>query len=74
MPLIHERGVTMVGVTVGNLDNDNELQLPLPFDGDAGAALDAALDGVRDRFGSGAVTRGVLLGRGEGLLVPSLPD
>ena len=37
-------------------------------------ALDAALDEVRDRFGSKAVTRAVLLGREQGLTVPLLPD
>ena len=34
----------------------------------SGGALDAALDEVRDRFGSAAVTRAVLLGRDPGLL------
>ncbi len=38
------------------------------------SALDTALDGVRDRFGSAAVTRGVLLRHGEGMEVPLLPD
>jgi DNA polymerase IV len=38
------------------------------------AALDAALDEVRDRFGSDAVTRAVLLGPDQGLVVPLLPD
>jgi DNA polymerase-4 len=38
------------------------------------SALDAALDGVRDRFGSAAVTRGVLLRHGQGIEVPLLPD
>ena len=38
------------------------------------AALDAALDEVRDRFGATAVTRAVLLGRDPGLDVPLLPD
>jgi hypothetical protein len=37
-------------------------------------ALDAALDDVRDRFGSAALTRAVLLGRDEGLSMPMLPD
>ena len=37
-------------------------------------ALDAALDDVRERFGSTAVTRAVLLGRDTGLVVPLLPD
>jgi DNA polymerase-4 len=73
MPMIERQGVTLVGVTVGNLDDDAALQLPLPFEGQA-SALDAALDGVRDRFGSTAVTRAVLLGRDPGLLVPLLPD
>ena len=37
-------------------------------------ALDAALDSVRDRFGTTAITRAVLLGRDQGLAVPLLPD
>jgi DNA polymerase IV len=46
----------------------------LPFDGWHGSSIDATLDTVRDRFGSSAITRGVLLGRREGLRVPLLPD
>ena len=49
------------------------MQLSLPFDGH-GRALDNALDEVRDRFGSAAVTRAVLLGRDLGPSVPMLPD
>ena len=37
-------------------------------------ALDTALDEVRDRYGSTAVTRAVLLGRDPGWMVPLLPD
>ena len=37
-------------------------------------ALDAALDTVRDRFGSAAVTRAVLLGRDPGVVMPVMPD
>jgi len=70
--LIATRGITLVGITVANLDNDGALQLPLPFD--TAGALDAALDEVRERFGTAAVTRGVLLGRDPGLTVPLLPD
>jgi hypothetical protein len=29
---------------------------------------------VRERFGSKAITRGVLVGRGEGIEMPLLPD
>ena len=39
------------GIAVGNLDDDDAVQLALPFDHASGGALDAALDDVRDRFG-----------------------
>jgi DNA polymerase-4 len=74
MPMIERRGLTLVGVAVANLENDDAVQLALPFERQSGAALDAALDAVRDRFGSTAVTRAVLLGRDEGLSMPLLPD
>jgi DNA polymerase IV len=74
MPLIESRGITLVGVAVTNLDGDGAVQLPLPFDHLDAGALDVALDDVRERFGSAAVTRAVLLGRDEGLTVPLLPD
>jgi DNA polymerase-4 len=74
MPLIERQGLTLVGVAVGNLDDDGAVQLALPFDRYSGGALDTALDEVRDRFGPDAVTRAVLLGRGRGLEVPLLPD
>ena len=73
-PTIEERGVTLVGVAVANLENDRELQLPLPFDPYSDGALDAAVDSIRNRFESDSVTRAVLLGRGEGLAMPMLPD
>lgn len=72
--MIERRGLTMVGIAVANLENDRPLQLGLPFDRYSGGALDAALDEVRQRFGTEAVTRAVLLGRGRGLEVPLLPD
>jgi DNA polymerase-4 len=73
-PMIEDHGLTLIGVAVGNLDCDGAKQLVLPFDRRSRTALDAALDDVRDRFGSAAVTRGVLLGREPGLSVPLLPD
>jgi DNA polymerase-4 len=74
LPMIERRGLTLVGIAVGNLDDHGAVQLPLPFDRYAGGALDVALDGVRERFGSASVTRAVLLGREQGLSVPLLPD
>jgi DNA polymerase-4 len=73
MPMIERQGITLVGVAVANLDDDGAIQLVLPFDRHS-STLDIALDDVRDRFGSSAVTRAVLLGRDQGLHVPRLPD
>jgi DNA polymerase IV len=74
MPEVERRGLTLVGVAVANLEDDAALQLVLPLDRFSGSALDAALDEVRRRFGSSAVTRAVLLGREQGFTVPLLPD
>jgi DNA polymerase IV len=74
MPTIERQGITLVGVAVANLDDDDAVQLALPLDRHAGGALDAALDEVRRRFGPTAITRAVLLGRDPGLTVPLLPD
>ena len=74
MPMIERRGVTLVGIAVANLSSDAAVQLALPFGRRQGAALDAAIDDVRKKFGAGALTRAVLLGRDPGLTVPMLPD
>ncbi len=71
---IERRGLTLVGITVTNLEDARAVQLALPFERDRHASLDAALDLVRERFGTTAVTRAVLLGREQGLTVPLLPD
>ena len=73
-PLIETQGLTLVGLSLTNLEDEDRVQLALPFERLHDAALDAALDTVRERFGSGAVTRAVLLGRNPGLSMPLLPD
>ena len=73
-PLIDERGLTLVGVAVGNLDGDGAVQLELPFEAPVEDSLDIALDAVRDRFGSSSVTRAASLGRELNPSVPMLPD
>ena len=73
-PIVAARGLTLVGVAVTNLQNADAVQLTLPFDRHRLDALDLALDEVRARFGSSAITRAVLVGRDRGLVMPLLPD
>ena len=70
--LIERRGLTLIGIALANLVDRGAVQLSLPFD--RARELDAAVDRVRDRFGSAAITRGALVGRDPGLTVPMLPD
>jgi len=74
MPLIERQGLTLLGITLTNLGDDAAIQLALPLDGRRTGDLDAALDEVRDRFGTTVITRAVLLGRDPGVTVPLLPD
>jgi DNA polymerase IV len=73
-PLVAERGLTLLGVAVQNLRPATAIQLTLPLDDRPAPTLDLALDELRDRYGSGSVTRASLLGRQVGLPVPTLPD
>ena len=73
-PLIEAEGLTLVGLTLTNLSDNGAIQLALPVEEPRANALDAALDDVRDRFGSASITRAVLVGRDPGLSVPLLPD
>ncbi len=68
------QGLTLVGVAVTNLEDEDAVQLLLRFDRRSARDLDTALDSVRDRFGSGAITRAAQVGRDQGLSVPLLPD
>ena len=74
LPMIERRGLTLIGVAVANLGEGRATQLALPFDPHSTDALDAAVDEVRQRFGTTAITRAVLLGRRPGIAMPVLPD
>jgi len=74
MPLIRDRGCTLVGLSLTNLDDHDSIQLTLPFEPDHGEALDNTMDQLRDRFGRDSVTRAVLIGRNHGDDAPMLPD
>ena len=74
MPLIEANGITLLGVSLANLGGVHMVQLELPLGRKGRYELDAALDEIRDRFGSAAMTRAALLGRDPGITVPLLPD
>ena len=86
MPLVRERGLTLIGYSLTNLTDIGGIQLVLPLDRrlegrrpvqgfpDGTRSLDLALDEVRERFGSRSITRAVLLGRDTGFSMPHLPD
>ena len=68
------RGITLVGISLTNLDDADEFQLELPFGSYEARHLDAAVDLIRDRYGTDAISRGALLGRDPGVVMPLLPD
>ncbi|HEY6636265.1 MAG TPA: DNA polymerase IV [Solirubrobacterales bacterium] len=55
-PLIERRGITLLGITVANLSDEAQLELPLEPRLDP--ALDLAIDEIRERFGTEAIRRG----------------
>ncbi|BBY85997.1 DNA polymerase IV [Mycolicibacterium tokaiense] len=73
-PLIRQRGLTLVGFAVSNIDTEGAQQLELNFDSAPDLlAVDSAVDRVRQKFGNSSLTRGVLVGRDPGLEMPTLP-
>ncbi|WP_183473102.1 DNA polymerase IV [Mycolicibacterium iranicum] len=77
-PLIAQRGLTLIGFAVCNIDRDGAQQLELPLthgpDPHDSLTIDLAIDKVRGRYGNTALTRGVLVGRDPGWEMPMLPD
>ncbi|MEZ0339465.1 DNA polymerase IV [Mycobacterium sp. pV006] len=73
-PLIAERGLTLIGFSVGNIDRAGAAQLELPFGAAERTEIDLTVDAIRGRYGNTALTRGVLVGRDPGLEMPMLPD
>lgn len=76
-PMIEERGLTLIGLSVGNLASGTDgsgIQMALPFERAGSEPLDTALDAVRDRFGSSSVGRAATIGSDPDFGVPLLPD
>ncbi len=57
-PMIERRGITLLGITVANLSDEAQLELPLEPRVDP--ALDLAIDEIRKRFGNESIRRGSL--------------
>jgi DNA polymerase IV len=74
LPQIRHEGLSLLGLSLSNLEDADALQLELPFAAKDLGALDPILDGIRERFGRDAVQRAVLLGRDPGWSPPMLPD
>jgi DNA polymerase-4 len=55
-PAIERRGVTLLGITVANLTD--QVQLELPLEPGVDPALDRAIDEIRERYGTDAIRRG----------------
>lgn len=73
--------LSLVGVSLGGLEDGSAVQLALPINDGSGVrdpedagALDQALDALRDRFGADAVTRASLVEREDPGATPVLPD
>jgi DNA polymerase-4 len=62
-PTIRRQGLTLVGVSLANLHDDDAIQLALPFDRHRAGALDATLDELRDRLRDGMPSRRLSWGR-----------
>jgi DNA polymerase-4 len=73
-PLIDRQGLTLIGMAVANLESDPPCQQLLPLERIRAEQLDAVLDALCQRYGSKAVTRAVLVGRGGRDVLPILPD
>jgi DNA polymerase-4 len=73
-PLIDERGISLLGLSVGNLADRDAVQLVLPFERCQAERLDTVLDDVRARLGRSALQRATTMRGDPGIQLPMLPD
>lgn len=71
---IADRGITLIGISLSQLDRADRVQPELPIDWGDEARLDTVLDTLRDRFGGTSVSRAAQLGRDPGWSSPVLPE
>ena len=73
-PLIEARGISLLGVSVGNLADRDAVQLVLPFERCEAEQLDTVLDAVHERFGRTALQRATTMRGDPGTQLPMLAD
>ncbi|MCB0869844.1 MAG: DNA polymerase IV [Solirubrobacterales bacterium] len=77
---IEEKDLSLIGVSLGNLEQADTVQMELPLagkpdgSGRESAALDQAVDDVRSRFGEGVIKRASMIDADQGVPVPTLED
>lgn len=71
---ITDRGITLIGISLSQLDHTDRVQPELPIDWGDEARLDTVLDTLRDRYGATSVSRAAQLGRDPGWSSPILPE
>ncbi len=71
---ITDRGITLIGISLSQLDHVDRVQPELPIDWGDEARLDTVLDTLRDRYGATSVSRATQLGRDPGWSSPILPE
>ncbi len=72
--LIEERGISLLGISVGNLADRDAVQLVLAFDRCDAEQLDTVLDAVHERFGRTSLQRATTLRGDPGIQLPMLAD
>jgi len=73
-PLVEARGISLLGVSVGNLADRDAVQLVLPFEHCEAEQLDTVLDAVHERFGRSALHRATTMRGDPGIQLPMLAD
>jgi DNA polymerase-4 len=73
-PLIERRGISLLGLSVGNLSDLDAVQLVLPFERCESERIDRVLDEIHEKFGHRALGRATTLRGDPGIQLPMLPD